>query len=396
MTLKSKAKYLKELYYEPLDSARKFMIIEDMVPVGLTLIAGLPKIGKSWMILQLGMAIAKGEPFLGKQTEKCEVLYYCLDDAERRLQIRVAGKGVEPNDNFMYCTDAKTLGTGFLGDLKTELEAHPNIRVVIIDTLQKIRDFEGGTSNGNMYSKDDKELTALKKLAYKKDIAVVAVHHTTKNEDDEHPLRNIQGSSGVTGAADSILKLQRNIEQTDGTLLVVSRDAPEYKMNLRFKDTEWSLLSIESQEEIFENSVPDVVKRIAEFIRGKETWKGTMSELCNEIGETEMKPNKVSGLITKFYGSYLVPNGVTFETLRKSENRLRLWKFTPPREESKEPVTDIPSKIATTEEATLAEDDNRSVSQGVDEETENHMINDEEWKENIRKAISILGRPQAS
>ena len=84
--MKSKAKYLKELYYEPLDSARKFMIIEDMVPVGLTLIAGLPKIGKSWMILQLGMAIAKGEPFLGKQTEKCEVLYYCLDDAERRLQ----------------------------------------------------------------------------------------------------------------------------------------------------------------------------------------------------------------------------------------------------------------------------------------------------------------------
>ena len=126
------------------------------------------------------------------------------------------------------------------------------------------------------------------------------------------------------------------------------------------------------------------------------TWKGTMSELCNEIGETEMKPNKVSGLITKFYGSYLVPNGVTFETLRKSENRLRLWKFTPPREESKEPVTDISSKIATTEAATLAEDDNRSVSQGVDEETENHMINDEEWKENIRKAFSILGRPQAS
>ena len=396
MAGKSKAKYLKELYYEPLDSGKQFMIVEDMVPIGLTLIAGLPKIGKSWMILQLGMAIAKGEPFLGKETEECEVLYYCLDDAERRLQIRIAGKGDEPNNNFMYCTDAKTLGTGFIGDLNTELEAHPNIRVIIIDTLQKIRDFEGGTSNGNMYSKDDKELSALKKFAYRKDIAVVAVHHTTKSEDEEHPLKDIQGSSGVTGAADSILKLQRNIEQTDGTLLVVSRDAPEYKMNLRFKDTEWSLLSIESQEEIFENSVPDVVKRIAEFIREKETWKGTMSELCSEIGETEMKPNKVSGLITKFYGSYLVPNGVTFDTLRKSENRLRLWKYKPPEEESNGSVAIVAPEITATEEVTVMEDDSMSLSRDAEKETESHIIDDQDWKDNLRKAYSILGRSQAS
>ena len=72
-----------QLYFKPFKTLPS--LVDGIIPKGMTVLAGSSKIGKSWMILQLGMAIAKGEPFLGKQTEKCEVLYYCLDDAERVL-----------------------------------------------------------------------------------------------------------------------------------------------------------------------------------------------------------------------------------------------------------------------------------------------------------------------
>ncbi len=381
---KAKSKKLKELYYEPINTEKPFMIVEDMVPVGLTMLAGLPKIGKSWMVLQLGEAIAEGKEFMGKKTNECGVLYLCLDDAEPRLQKRVAGTGEEPNDNFNYSMEAKTIETGLFAELNAELEEHPEIRVVIIDTMQKVRDYDGRSTNFSMYAKDDKEITALKQYAYRKNIAIILVHHATKEEVGDNPLKAIQGSNGVIGGMDSILFLDRKTGCTEGSLFVIPRDAAEYKVNLQFKDTVWSMVSIESAEEVFEKSVPDVLKRIADFVKEKGTWKGTLTELCEAVDEMEMKPNKVAGAITEFYDSFFKSNGITFETIRKSANRFRVWKYEPPEEKVTEKMaaaeTEMPESIIADEPET----------------EEPHDIRTLEWLEGRDTALSILGRPPAS
>ena len=172
-----------ELFYQPLDPAKAEMIIEDMIPQGLTLIAGAPKSGKSWMMLDMCLAVSSGRSFLGRKTLHCEVAYFPLEDQEERAKKRMLDLGEAPTPNLHICTERKDLEHGFLKELQETLQEHPGIRMVVIDTLQKIRDDGSGTSTANQYSKDDAEVSKLKSFADNHGIAIVCVHHLRKMPD---------------------------------------------------------------------------------------------------------------------------------------------------------------------------------------------------------------------
>ena len=106
-----------ELFYQPLDPAKAEMIIEDMIPQGLTLIAGAPKSGKSWMMLDMCLAVSSGRSFLGRKTLHCEVAYFPLEDQEERAKKRMLDLGEAPTPNLHICTERKDLEHGFLKEL---------------------------------------------------------------------------------------------------------------------------------------------------------------------------------------------------------------------------------------------------------------------------------------
>lgn len=326
MSKQIKAISAEDLYYTPISHSETEMIIEDMIPQGLTILAGPPKSCKSWLALDIGLAVAAGEPLLGKETMRCGVLYFALEDRASRLQKRLhlIEEG-DPPGNLYLATDCPPLGSELLNSLRDYLNPHPDIRLIIFDTLQMIRKGDGGTSGTNQYGKDTDDLTLLKKFADDRNIAIVVVHHVTKRIDPVDSVNDIRGSSGMSATPDSILILRKKRVQKNGELTNISRDYPQWKMNLLFDQCRWHLEELITEDEMAKEKIPPVLYQIAEMIEIKERWNGTMSQLLEEIGEHEMTPNALSRKIAQ-YGS-LVFNPMDIQVSQRRTSKERQYTF---------------------------------------------------------------------
>ena len=140
--------------------------IDNFIPQGLTILCSSPKMGKSWMALDMGLSISMGTPFMGFNTQQSKVLYLALEDSENRLQTRtnklLNGK-IAPID-FLYAIQCDDISNGLIEELEEIKEKEPNVKVIIIDTLQKVRGMYRGSNN---YANDYKELSEIKSFADK-------------------------------------------------------------------------------------------------------------------------------------------------------------------------------------------------------------------------------------
>lgn len=200
--------------------------VPDLLPAGLTLLCGKPKMKKSWMALSIGIAIASGGRVLGHiPVEQGEVLYLCLEDGRRRLRSRATKvlMGGGQVDNFYFVTDWPKVDQGGMRMLESWLQQHPNTRLVVIDTLQKVRPDRKGAGS---YDDDYKALEDLQKLAVSTDIPFLVVHHLNKRDvTDEADA--ISGTTGLTGSCDGWLILKRERRANEGTLSINGRDIEE-------------------------------------------------------------------------------------------------------------------------------------------------------------------------
>ena len=201
------------------------MIVDGLIPTGLTIIAGAPKSCKSWMMLTLALSVSLGKPFLGHDVKQCGVAYYALEDTDARLKSRLLDIGTAPPPGMIYATSVIEPSGDFISDLENCLNNHPEVRLVIVDTLQKIRNNSEPVPNASQYGCEYEELTRLKDIADRRKIAIVLVHHTRKKHDSRDGNNDVLGSSAVTGTADMILILRKNRGGSAGTLSVSGRDA---------------------------------------------------------------------------------------------------------------------------------------------------------------------------
>jgi hypothetical protein len=188
-------------------------LIEGVLPEGLTLLAGKPKLGKSWLTLDIALAVATGGNVLGKATEAGDVLFLALEDNKRRLQARMKrlfGHFNPPDlSRMLVATDWAKAGDGCVEDIRSWSESVAAPRLVVIDTLGCIR----GASDGKQsaYQDDVAALRPLHALANEKGFAIVVVHHVRKME-AEDPLDQVSGTTGLAGTADTILVLDRRAD----------------------------------------------------------------------------------------------------------------------------------------------------------------------------------------
>jgi len=221
--------------------------IPDILPEGLTLLAGKPKLGKSWLALSVALSIAAGGVALGAQpVAKGDVLYLALEDNARRLQSRarrLLASMTETPSNLEFALDWPRLGEGGLAYLEEYLKAHPDLRLVVIDTWARVAP-PSGERRCSQYEGDYESLTPLKRLADTYHVSILAVHHLRKTGSSD-VLDEIIGSTGVTGAVDGTLILKRDRGQTDATLFVTGRDVEhEQQLALSFDATTalWTLV----------------------------------------------------------------------------------------------------------------------------------------------------------
>jgi hypothetical protein len=217
-------------------------VIPGLIPEGLSLLAGKPKIGKSWLALDLCLAVAGDRYCLGdKRPVSGDVLYAALEDNPRRLQKRI-GKLLKTFTEtwpvrLAIATTWRRLDKGAVEDIAAWIDSVPDAKLIILDTLAGVRPIKATQG----YNDDYECLSALHRLANDRGVAILVLHHTRKMEADD-PIDTVSGTLGLSGCADTILVLNRSSKGT--TLYVRGRDIEEAEHAIEFnKDScRWTIL----------------------------------------------------------------------------------------------------------------------------------------------------------
>jgi RecA-family ATPase len=183
--------------------------VKGYVVEGATILAGRPKVGKSWLALDWGLAVARsGFVFGDVHCKQGDVLYIALEDNERRLKSRIAkllGADSEWPEKFEYATEWPRADEGGLDAIRTWIKSKETPRLVVIDVLEAFRLRARGKDG--IYAADYAAVKALQMIASELHVAILIVHHLRKAGSDGDAQDKISGTLGLTGAADSFLVL---------------------------------------------------------------------------------------------------------------------------------------------------------------------------------------------
>ena len=181
-------------------------LIENLLYPGTYLFVGAPKLGKSFLMLQIAYHVAAGIPLWEYPVRQSTVLYLALEDDPRRLQERLYRMfGTECTDRLHLATRADSLDGSLLGQMRRFLSEQPDTGLVIIDTLQKIR---ANADDRYSYANDYEVIVKLKDFADQAGICLLLVHHTRKQQADDK-FEMISGTNGLLGAADGAFLLHK-------------------------------------------------------------------------------------------------------------------------------------------------------------------------------------------
>ena len=208
-------------------------LVEDLIYNGVYLFVGAPKVGKSFLMAEIGFCVSAGIDLWGHKTNQGTVLYLALEDDYARLQQRLSRMfGIDVAEHFYFATRSKNLNEGLEEQLKEFLVAHADTRLVIIDTLQKIKEISVDKFS---YANDYDIITKLKHFADEHNICILVVHHTRKM-DSSDAFEMISGTNGLLGAADGAFIMQKE-KRTDlkATVDITGRDQQDQKLYLKFE-----------------------------------------------------------------------------------------------------------------------------------------------------------------
>lgn len=298
-------------------------VVEGLLYPGVYLFVGAPKVGKSFLMAQLAYHVSKGLPLWGYEVRQGAVLYLALEDDYPRLQGRLYRMfGEDSAADLHLSIYAKQLNSGLEEQLNRFVREHPDTRLIIIDTLQKIR--EAGAEKYS-YADDYKVITSLKHLADGTGICLLLVHHTRKQQADDK-FDMISGTNGLMGAADGAFLLQKE-RRTDSaaTLDISGRDLQDQRLYLK-RDGERLAWELERRETEPYREPPDpVLEAVAALVTAERPeWSGTATELAAALG-LDIQPNALTKRLNVRAGKLLLDFHVRYENTHiRTGSRIRL------------------------------------------------------------------------
>ena len=290
-------------------------VIENFLYPGVYLLAGAPKIGKSFLVAQIAYHVSVGKELWGYIVHPGTVLYLALEDDERRLQHRMFRMfDVEGTSDLYFATHAKMIGRGLDEQLEGFIGEHRDTRLIIIDTLQKVRE--------TVKDANDYEIIGrLKTFAGKYGICVLLVHHTRKQPAGDS-FEMISGTTGLLGCADGALLMQKEKRTSyTATLDVVGRDQPDQRLYL-IKDPEhlnWELDHTEN--ELWKQQPDALLNAVAKLVSAESPeWEGSPTEL-SEILSQDIAANRLTKHLNVNAGRLLEEHRVKYENKTKHAGR---------------------------------------------------------------------------
>lgn len=294
-------------------------LIDGLFYPGTYLFVGAPKLGKSFMMAQLAYHISTGMPLWNYTVRKGTVLYLALEDDYRRLQERLYRMfGTDGAENLFFSVSAGQLGNGLDEQLTRFMQEHSDTKLIIIDTLQKVREVGGDNYS---YANDYEIITRLKKFADSYGITLLLVHHTRKQKADD-TFDMISGTNGLLGAADGAFLLQK--EKRTGntaTLEVSGRDQQDQRLHLKRNENTlaWDLERTET--ELWKEPPEPLLEKIAALLSsGSNEWAGTPTELCTVLN-IDIQPNALTRKLNVNAGRLLKEYNIFYESSRSRNER---------------------------------------------------------------------------
>ena len=271
-------------------------LIEGMLAPGLYILAGASKIGKSWLVLQIAHCVSMGLPLWGRQVQKSEVLYLALEDTEQRLQKRLMCICGGETGSIAFATEAEVLGRGFEEQVTNFLRSHPQAKLVIVDTLIKVREMN---SRGNAYANDYATMTAFKGIANQYGITILIVHHTRKQEASDI-MDMISGTTGIMGCADGAMVLERPLRRAPrGSISMTGRDFQDAKINLEQNPETMCWEFVGYTDEMPEEKSDPLLIAIAMLLENQKVWEGTAEDLCIQLQMLNPKLNLKANAVSR-------------------------------------------------------------------------------------------------
>jgi RecA-family ATPase len=309
-----------DLQHEVFDPMR--WIVPEILPEGLSMLAGKPKVGKSWLALDISTAVAIGGICLGKQVEEGDVLLLALEDTKRRLQRRITKVlGAYKQDwpkRMTYATNWPRLADGGIEFIRAWVKSVPKPRIVIVDVLERVR-HRSNKAQTSQYSGDYDALMSLHAVASEFQLSVLVLHHQRK-QGAEDLMDTVSGTLGIGGAVDTMLVLGK--EDEENFLYGRGRDLEEFTIAVKLDEhCRWQNLGALS-----ERQVSDEREKIVEVMKHHRPMR--LDEIAKAVGRSKesikmliSRMRKDGDLVRVSDGVYRLPDpqteflGINGETL---------------------------------------------------------------------------------
>ena len=294
-------------------------IIDGLLYGGAYILAGAPKIGKSFLVAQIAYHISTGKKLWDYEVHQGTVLYLALEDDYQRIQSRMFMMyGVEDSSNLYFATAANKIGNGLDEQLEFFMNEHPDTKLVIIDTMQKIREVGGEAYS---YASDYEIIGKLKQFADKHSICVLTVHHTRKQPAGD-TFEMISGTTGLLGCADGSLLMQKKKRTAlEATIDVVGRDQQDQILYLS-KDPNTQIWNLDRTETELHREPPDpTLEAVARLVTSEQPeWTGSPSELAEALN-AGMAANALTKYLNIKCGRLKDEYGISYENKAKHSGR---------------------------------------------------------------------------
>ena len=382
----------------------KEFVIEGLLPKGLAMLVGSTKIGKSFLSLQVALAVSSGEMLWSFPTNKGHVLYLALEDDLARLQKRVKDMDDNATNNVRFAILAERLHQGLIEQMTSFITDYPDTNLVIIDTLQHIRDNEK-KAGGNLYAQDYSELMTLQRFALDNSIAILLVHHTSKTKIRD-PLEAASGSNGITAALDTYWLINRpNREENLAKMTVVSRDygVSVYKIEMQ-SNGEWKMIEGQAYEKEKTNQYVSIIAFYLHFfvwadLDDLQPYVTNPTKLIEDIKACGIEPkfnfnSRRIKIELNAHHDQLEGLGILFDGTHRTGDERQLI-FTPITEDNKPPYEIKPVKLFENIKVTFDDiNDDMTSSTGMGEKDKSVVTDDIIYKNDgncpVPKVSSLL------
>ena len=291
--------------------------IKPILPEGLVLFCGRAKSMKSWTMLLICYAVQNGLKFMDHETVQGDCLYLGLEDSKRRLKDREKKLNLDNLTPPYVDVEAPYLDMGLEESLQTWIDSVPNPRLIVIDTLARVKSRTGFNKSGTAYDHDNETLRAIQNLAIRNGVTIVLVSHLNKAPQD-YAFDKITGSTGLQGICDAMWLVERGEHGAQSTFIGRGRDIRDFEYSLNWNDETWRYDWVGNLQEVNLNDNRNEVLNAMKELARSNVHEARPRDVAKHCGYTAQSKDaaRISKTMLRMKNNFELAKGDKFGTYK--------------------------------------------------------------------------------